>query len=54
MLAIVGLTTYINEIGPGFDGVIEEDMQPVTETVMSVRALFPIIVAEFGIDTTHE
>ena len=52
--SIVGSTTYTKDSGPEGDGIIEEDMHPVTDIVISVRALLPSIVAVVGIDTNHE
>ena len=51
---VIGSTTYRKDSGPGVDGIIEEDMHPVTDIVISVRALLPSIVAVVGIDTNHE
>ena len=47
-------TTYTKDSEPEGDGNIEEDMHPVTDIVISVRALLPSIVAVVGIDTNHE
>ena len=51
---MLGSTTYTKDSGPGVDGNIEENMHPVTEIVISVRALLPSIVAVVGIDTNQE